>query len=115
MTTLPASAPNPDDIARVIVLVYGMFEGNRPFWCYVAVKPTKYQNFLEAQKNGTLNLYAFAPFGEIIISGEGTSPPDEVTLKVAEVYQTDPKRFFEPIDPEEEVKRKVAEFEEKNS
>lgn len=104
---------NPDDVARVIVLIYGVFDGSRPFWCYVAVKPSKYQEFLDAQKNGTLNLYEFAPYGEIIISGEGTQPPEEVTLKVAEVYQTDPKRFFQPMNTDEEVKKRVAEHDEK--
>ncbi|MBV8938685.1 MAG: hypothetical protein JO089_02445 [Alphaproteobacteria bacterium] len=108
-----ATAPNPDDIARVIVLIYGVLEQTRPFWCYVAVKPSRYQSFLEAQKEGTLNLYEFGSYGEIIISGEGGQPPEEVTIKVAEVYQTDPKRFFEPIDPEAEVAKKMQEYEKK--
>lgn len=103
-------APNPDDIARVIVLVYGTLENNKPFWCYVAVKPSAYEKFLEAQKAGALNLHDFGAFGEVIISGEGNRPPDEVTLKVAQVYQTDVKSFFAPIDPMEEVARKVSEF-----
>lgn len=107
-------ATNPDDVARVIVLIYGLLEESRPFWCYVAVKPSKYQAFLDEQKAGTLNLFEFGKYGEIIISGEGSNPPDEVTLKVAEVYQTDPRKFFEPVDPDKEVAERVKEFDEKN-
>ncbi len=106
-------ALNPDDVARVIILVYGALENNTPFWCYVAVKPSKYQKFLDAQKEGTLNLYEFQPFGEIIISGEGTQPPEAVALKVAEVDQTDPNSSFQPVDPEAEVAAKVEEIKRK--
>jgi len=105
---------DPDDYARVIVLVFGILDQTRPFWCYVAVKPSAYRTFLESQKTGTLNLYEFGPYGEIIISGEGTRPPDEVTLKVAEVYQTDPKKFFQPVDPEAEIERKMKQLEDRN-
>ncbi len=109
------TGPDPDAIARVIVLVYGLLDGTRPFWCYVAVKPSQYKPFLEAQTAGTLNLHNFTPFGEIIISGEGSQPPEEVTIKVAEVYQTDAKQFFQPIDPEAEVAKKVQEHEKKKA
>lgn len=105
------SPPNADQKARVIVLIYGMLSGNRPFWVFVAVKPTVYKDFLKAQKEGTLDLYAFDGFGEIIVSGEGTTPPEEVTLKVAEVYQTDPRKFFEPTQSEESVAEQVKKIE----
>lgn len=103
--------PNPD-LTRIIVLVYGMLETGGPFWVYVAVKPSKYQDFLKAQKEGTLDLYHFDGFGEIIVSGEGRVPPDEVTLKVAEMYQTDPSTLFKPMDVEAEVARRAAETDE---
>ena len=72
---------------RTIVLIYGLLEDGGPFWLYAAVKPSKYKDFLAAQKDGSLDLYTFDEYGEIIISDKGTSPPDEVTLKVAEMYQ----------------------------
>ena len=84
---------NNPDLTRTIVLVYGLLEGGEHFWVFVAVKPSQYQPFIDAQKNGTLNLYQFAVYGEIIVSGEGKSPPDEVTIKVAEMYQTDPAKL----------------------
>ena len=85
--------PNNSDLMRTIVLVYGLLENGNPFWVFVAVKPSQYQPFITAQKNGSLNLYQFAPYGEIIVSGIGKSPPDEITIKVAEMYQTDPEKL----------------------
>ncbi len=97
--------PNPknDDQLRTIVLVYGMLESGAPFWVFVAVKPSQYQSFIAAQKNGSLDLYHFEPYGEIIVSGEGRTPPDEITLKVAEMYQTDPAIMFQHIEEEEKM------------
>lgn len=82
-----------DLTTRTIVLIYGLLPDGEPFWIYAAVKPSKYQTFLAAQKDGSLNLYEFDSYGEIIISGKGKTPPDEVTLKVAEMYQTDPENL----------------------
>ncbi len=85
--------PNNSDLMRTIILVYGLLEDGNPFWVFVAVKPSQYQPFILAQKNGTLNLYQFETYGEIIVSGVGKSPPDEITIKVAEMYQTDPEKL----------------------
>jgi hypothetical protein len=97
MTDKPANNP---DLTRTIILVYGLLESGSTFWVFVAVKPSKYQDFIAAQKAGTLNLYQFAPFGEIIVSGIGKSPPDEVTIKVAEMYQTDPEKLKAQVNAE---------------
>ncbi len=78
-----------DDSTRIIVLIYGMLENGNPFWTFAAVLPSKYDAFQVAHKRNMIDLYNFKGFGEIIVSGEGKSPPDEVTLKVAEMYQTD--------------------------
>jgi hypothetical protein len=77
-----------DDLKRTIVLIYGLLDNGGPFWLFAAVKPSKYQSFQEAYKEGHLNIHKFEPYGEIIVSGEGKGPPDNVTLKVAEMYQT---------------------------
>jgi hypothetical protein len=92
------------------MLVYGKLETGGPFWVYVAVKPSMFQAFQEAEKSKTLDLYKFDEFGEIIVSGEGETPPEEVTLKVAEMYNTDPTQFFKPIDPEKVIAKKVEEL-----
>ena len=92
-------SPDKDQLARIIVLLYGMMEGGKPFWVYAAVKPSQYDDFNAAKSNGTLKLDAFEAYGEIIIAGEGQTPPVEVTLKIAEVYQTDPNQLFEDQNP----------------
>lgn len=91
---------NNSDLMRTIVLVYGLLENGNPFWVFVAVKPSQYQPFITAQKDGTLNLYQFVPYGEIIVSGVGKSPPDEITIKVAEMYQTDPDKLKAQVGAE---------------
>src|SRR5687768_5068735 len=93
--------PNTDDKIRTIILMYAMFDNGNPCWVFVAVKPSQYQPFLNAHKEGKIDLYNFGTYGEIIVSGEGKSPPDDVTLKVAEMYQTDPNTLFKKIKEEE--------------
>jgi hypothetical protein len=77
------------DLKRIIVLMYGILENGNPYWLFAGVRPSDYALFLAAQRENKLDLYNFSPYGEIIISGEGGSPPDEVTEKVAEMFQTD--------------------------
>jgi hypothetical protein len=111
----PDNRYDPDNISRIIMLVYGTMEHGGPFWCYVAVKPSKYEAFKEAERNGTLDLYNFEPFGEIIVSAEGETPPEEVTIKVAEMYNTDPAKFFQPIDPMQVIDEKIEELKRKEA
>jgi len=91
------SKPNTDELRRIIALIYGMLENGNPFWLFAAVKPSRYQPMLAAQKEDKLDLYHFESYGEIIVSGEGKSPPDEVTLKVAEMYQTSPEVLMQAM------------------
>jgi hypothetical protein len=96
---------NPDALARIIVLIYGMLEGGKPFWVYAAIKPSAYDAFNEAKKNNKIDMKNFGNFGELIVAGEGQTPPIEVTLKVAEVYQTDVTKFFDGSDPKQTLEQ----------
>lgn len=87
-----------DANTRTIILMYGLLENGEQYWIYAAVKPSRYAALSTAQKEGTLDVYDFKEYGEIIVSGKGKAPPDEVTLKVAEMYQTDPSLLFQPGD-----------------
>ena len=78
-----------DDLKRTIVLIYGVLDSGSPFWVFAAVKPSKYQTFQTAYKEGALDIHKFELYGEVLVCGEGKGPPDDVTLKVAEMYQTD--------------------------
>lgn len=108
MTDTIADKYNPDNISRIIMLVYGELDSGGPFWCYVAVKPSMYDAFKEAEGAGNLDLYNFDEFGEVVVSGEGEKPPAEVTEKVAEIYNADASSFFQPIDPQQEIADKIA-------
>jgi hypothetical protein len=108
MNTTPQPSFAPDDVARILVLVYGFLADEKPFWAYVAVKPSMYPEFQRQQAAGALDLYKFEPFGEVIVSGSGEAPPDDVTLRVAELYDTDPRNFFTTVDPEQEIAEKIA-------
>ena len=101
---------DPDTLSRVIMLLYGKMDHGGPFWCYVAVKPSQFEAFKAAEKAGQIDLYNFEPFGEVIVSAEGQTPPEEVTAKVAEMYGADPSTFFQPIDPIAEIGRKIDEL-----
>lgn len=98
---------DPDTLSRVIILVYGTMNHGGPYWCYVAVKPSKLEKYHTAQAEGALNLYDFAEYGEVIVSGEGDAPPDYVTRNVAETYNCDVSTFFQPIDPLAEIGRRI--------
>lgn len=99
-----------DNLSRVIMLLYGQMDHGGPFWCYVAVKPSQFNAFKAAETAGSIDLYNFEPFGEVIVSAEGQTPPEDVTLKVAEMYGADPSTFFQPIDPMAEISRKIDEL-----
>ncbi len=96
--TRPLSQPKKDDKKRTIVLLYGKMDNGKPCWVFAAVKPSKYKEFMADQKAGGLDLERFnADYGELVISGEGAGPPEDVSRKVAEMYQTDPKAFLENV------------------
>jgi hypothetical protein len=106
---------NPDSISRIIMLIYGSLDSGGPFWCYVAVKPSMYDQFKAAETSGTLDLYNFDAYGEVVVSGEGERPPAEVTEKVAQIYNTDPSKFFQPIDPKQEIADKIEQLKAKDA
>lgn len=98
--------PDPDLLSRIIVLMYGALASGAPCWMYAAIKPSRYDDFMADYKAGKVDVHRFAPYGEIIVSGEGKSPPDEVTLKVAQMYQTDLSKKKQPSEIKEEIKKK---------
>lgn len=112
---VPGDKYDPDALSRVIMLLYGKMDHGGPFWCYVAIKPSRFEAFKEAEKSGSIDLYNFESFGEVIVSAEGATPPEEVTLKVAEMYGADASTFFQPIDPIAEIGKKIDEMKAKDA
>ena len=109
-SSTPNATVNPDDVTRIIMLIYGKLDTGGPFWCYVALKPSKFDAFKQAEAEGKIDLYAFEPYGEVIVSAAGETPPADVTAKVAEMYDADPSTFFQPMDALKAVDEKLAEW-----
>src|SRR5690606_35461396 len=94
---------NPDDVARVIMLVCGTMEdGKSPYWCYVSIKPSRMEEFREKMASKSYNMQQFegSGYGEIIVSGEGNLPPGDVTLQVAQLFETSVRDLFTTTYPE---------------
>ena len=114
MTETPDS---PDDMARLIMLVFGKLQdGDGSYWCYVAVKPTEYQRFMALYQSGKVNLYDFEQegFGEIIVSGQGRQPPDEITYQVARIYKLELNELYKETDAELALEKKILQFNDAN-
>lgn len=66
----------------LVYLVRGKDKG-RKAWYYVLVDPMKLSLFLKKIETGSLNL---EEYGEILISGWGTDPPETVKQRITSEY-----------------------------
>lgn len=79
----------PDDIdetVAILQLVNGMSEG-KPFWAYMAMQPSGYEAYhakVSAGESVDLTVY-----GEVLQSGWGEEPPEEIRQKMADEYDFD--------------------------
>lgn len=100
---------NNDDISpRLVMLVRGMMEPRGSYWCYVAVKPSlvkKFKNAIASKYN--IQNFVKDAYGEVIVSGRGRTPPQEVIEKVAEMYGVNPK-VLEEGDTEVDIDKLLA-------
>ncbi len=85
------------ELKRIIVLIYGQLENGAPLWVFAAVRPARYPLFQAAYRTGALDIHQFDLYGEIVVSGEGAVPPDDVTLKVAEIYGTNAAELMQAV------------------
>lgn len=65
-----------------VYLVRGK-DKNRPAWHYVLVDKVKKEMFLAAAKSGSLDV---KDYGEILYSGWGENPPEDIRKKIDEEY-----------------------------
>ena len=100
-----------DDVARVIVLARGLMEKGGFYWCYVAVKPSRYEEF-KGKSTQKYNIQNFVKdgYGEVIVSGSGREPPKEVSEKVAEMFDVPVDSLFTDSNPEATINSKFEEF-----
>ena len=107
-----------DEVGRMVVLVFGqMGDGGGPFWCYVSVKPSRYDEFMGLAKAKTLDLRTFESdgFGEVIVSGSGITPPPDVTKKVAFMFKVPIKELFMNADPKAVIAQEMARLKESDN
>lgn len=103
-------APDPDDVSRILMLAFGKMEdGVNMFWCYVAVKPSRYDEFRRTMAGKYYNLqnYVTDGFGEIVVSGPGGLPPKEVTALVGKQFGIPLKDLFADVDPMQKISKGI--------
>ncbi|MDE3015578.1 MAG: hypothetical protein KGI29_01450 [Pseudomonadota bacterium] len=105
---------NPDDVARVVMLAFGNMESGGAYWCYVAVKPSRYEEFKRAMESRKYNMqnYAKDGYGEVVVSGEGALPPQDVTRQVARMFNVPVKELFADADPIVLINKKIKQINE---
>lgn len=98
-----------DNVGRIIMLTYGKMEHGGPYWCYVAIKPSRFEEYKTAMASKQYNMQNFDldGFGEIVVSGEGATPPQDVTQKVAALFDAPIRELFKDADPMATLDQKI--------
>jgi hypothetical protein len=99
---MAATAITADNRSRIVMLAFGnMQHGNSMYWAYLAVKPTRYEEFRRIMAGKKYNIQNFVKdeFGEVVVSGEGGLPPRDVTKKVAQLFGIPINELFADINP----------------
>lgn len=100
---------NPDQHSRIVMLAFGKMEHGGNYWCYVSVKPSRYDDYQRRLATKQYNMQNFVAdgFGEVIVSGEGNLPPQDVTKKVAQMFGIPIKELFAQAEPKQAAMDKV--------
>lgn len=108
---------DPNDVARVVMLVLGNMDHGGPYWAYVAIKPGRYEEFKHAIGTKKYNIQNFVKdeYGEAVVSGEGALPPQAVTKEVAALFNVPIKQLFADIDPLDAIARGIKKLEENDN
>ncbi len=103
---------DPDSLSRIVMLTFGRMDHGGPYWCYVAIKPSRYDEFRKVMASMTYNMQNFDQdhFGEIIVSGQGDRPPADITKKVAKMFDVSIRDMFIDNHPDETIRKKFEEL-----
>ncbi len=86
-TQSPDAVKKADEGATIIAYTDGVTANGRPYYAYIAVKPSKYREFYERTKaRETIRL---GDYGKIIVYGYETKPPAGVVQHMREKYGYD--------------------------
>ncbi len=76
-----------DEVSYVIVKNTGIQNDGKPYWAYVAVRPSKYHEFMEyTREQRTVKL---ADYGRVLRYGLGTEIPDTIKKEMKARYRCD--------------------------
>lgn len=103
---------DPDQLSRIVMLAYGQMDHGGPYWCYVAVRPSRFDEFQATLATKKYNIQHFVQdgYGEVIVSGEGVTPPGEVTKQVAKMFDIPIKQLFTQTDQKSIILNKIKAF-----
>jgi hypothetical protein len=99
---------DPDSVARILLLTFGTMDHGGPYWTYVAVKPSRYQEFMRAVSSKQYDMQNFDKdgYGEVVVSGEGRKPTTDITRQVAKMFDVPVLELFKETTPEETIRKK---------
>jgi hypothetical protein len=99
----------PDNVARMVTLVYGKMVDSNPFWCFVTVKPSQMKAFAQRVKDKKLDLRTYVDdgFGEIVVSGEGVLPPRDVIKTVAAMFNVPIRQLFADVNFDDVINKEI--------
>ena len=104
---IKADIHDPDTLSRIIMLTFGTMDHGGPYWCYVAIKPSRYEKFRKLMASMTYNMQQFDQddYGEIVVSGEGDRPPSAITRQVASMFDVSISDMFTDTHPDETIRK----------
>lgn len=82
-----------DDAVAIIHLCSGQTADGKDFYAYVAMKPSRYMDYIEATQRGDGVL--LRDYGDILESGFGLVPPEKVQQEMQRKFGVDPTFFAE--------------------
>ncbi|CAK5014018.1 unnamed protein product [Meloidogyne enterolobii] len=65
---------------------FSFITGGSPAWCYLLFDEDKKEVLLEKVKPGTMDIKEFKEYGEVLYSGLGKDPPQDIIDKLIEEY-----------------------------
>ena len=88
-----------DLLSTLVVFVRGKLAGGKPYWAYLAMKPSMAKAFKEVQSKGVA--FDLEEYGTIIEWGEGDEPPAAIVEQMKNTYAVGSdyeKKLLERID-----------------
>lgn len=83
----PEALKKADEGASIIAYTDGVTASGRPYYAYIAVKPSKYREFYERTK--ARESMRLGDYGKIIVYGYETKPPPAVVEHMREKFGFD--------------------------